>query len=249
MTQHTLTIELDGHSYSLQPQENLLQGLLQRGAWIRHSCLAGVCRSCRLYEARTQTPMLSCQTQVNAPLTLISQPTLQYEFELQAYEVVWLSDQWQRVDAALPFSLELGQPVLWQFGPRQGRAFQCSASHDRVSFMLPANIDLAKKTLKLADTKARFELDLAATGVVLCDLASQVVAEVFQESLEAMNMAATTQVYLLDDEQAHTELTFKRVDYAFVISNNAVNLERLEGWLDGNRLRVEQPIYLTFSDQ
>ena len=249
MSASTLTIELDGKVFELRPQENLLQGLLQRGAWVRHSCLAGVCRSCRLYDAATQTPLLSCQTQVDQALELVSQPRLQFDIELRDYQLTTLSNQWQRIDASLPFSLELGQPVLWQFGARQGRAFQCSASHEQVSFTLPANLDLNQKTLMLADTRARSELDPSASAVVLCDQASQVVAELFLSNLARLGMAATSSVYRLDQAPTHTELKFKRFEYAFIISRDAVNLNHVEQWLETNRLRVEQPTYLTFSDQ
>lgn len=245
----TVSVQLDDQAYALDANENLLQGLLSRGAMVNHSCLAGVCRSCRLYDADTQAPLLSCQTQVSSPLCLISKPERQYDIEINQFTIQKIDVDWQWVDASVPFSLELGQPVLWQCGRRQGRAFQCAASHESVRFALPADIDLTQTRLMLADTRARFDLDLSATGIVVCDKSVLPVADVFQHSLAQRNMAASEQVFLFGAEHSYAALNFKRVDYAFILSNTAVNLATFEQWLQFNRVRVAQPIYLTFADQ
>ncbi|MBM6549948.1 2Fe-2S iron-sulfur cluster-binding protein [Marinomonas ostreistagni] len=245
----SVTITLDEQRYTLDAQENLLQGLLKRGAMINHSCLAGVCRSCRLYDAKTQAPLLSCQTQVSDPLTLVSQPERRYDLAVDHYHVAPLSDKWQWIDATTPFSLELAQPVLWQCGARQGRAFQCAANHESVQFALPSDIDLTRTTLKLADTRARFSLDPSAQAIVICDDVCLTIAQAFQESLAELGIAATDQVYALHAEQPYAALNFKRFDYAFIISSTAVSLTSIEQWLQNNRVRVEQPTYLTFADQ
>ncbi|TYL48032.1 2Fe-2S iron-sulfur cluster-binding protein [Marinomonas sp. IMCC 4694] len=73
MGSDVVTVEMNSTCFELPYGENLLESLLNQGAFVRHGCRAGVCGACRLYDQQNCDSILSCQTSVMSDMSLTTQ--------------------------------------------------------------------------------------------------------------------------------------------------------------------------------
>lgn len=89
MDSQVLTLTLDGRLFNTSCSDNLLESLLNQGAFVRHGCRAGVCGACRLYDKQKGEFILSCQTSVMSDMSLsTSMPTAPSVFSILSKRVL-----------------------------------------------------------------------------------------------------------------------------------------------------------------
>lgn len=241
------TVSLDGHVYQVPTGQNLLALLLQQGALIPHSCLAGACGSCKLYQT-DGTSILACQTTIDQPLQLLSKPVERFTLALESYQVEQLSDQWCKVQAHCPLSLPLGAVFRWQLAGEVGRSVSCSISGELLTFYFPTRLIDHLSDVRIEQGAQRAQLDISASHLILYSADNQVLAEDFQRvMIQAgfeQNCLATT--IALDSKPA--VLSFQRFDKALVLNDQPASLEALEQWLTACRCRVAEFTFMTHSN-
>ena len=241
------TISLDGHSYRVPSGENLLASLLQLGVIIPHSCLAGACGSCRLYQVHGQ-PLLACQTTVNQPLELLTKPAERFIVALATYQVEQLSDRWCKVQAHCPLSLPLGAVFRWQLKDEVGRSVSCSITGDLLTFYFPTRLIDQLSEVRIEQGAQRAQLDISASHLILYSADNQVLAENFSRVMQDAGFEQNCPIVPIELNSTPSTLSFQRFDKALVLNDQPASLEALEQWLTSSRCRVAEFTFMTHSN-
>lgn len=242
-------VTIDGNVYELAAGENLLQALLSMGCLIRHSCLAGACESCALYDVTKAQKVLACQHSVQEPLVLTSHMPVRYDVPCQICAIEDMNSLWCLVTVMTPMHFELGAEVVWQLGLQTGRSFCCSVEAGMVTFVIPKPIEHDLATLKLANTLSRSKLDSSTDCVVLASVNMGTVAQRFITALQAQDFPVAAPVIPLDLANPLVGYELKRFAQAFILSDLPIALTDIEHWLAQGKVRLSQPIYLTMSSE
>ncbi len=237
-------VTLDGTTYEIESGENLLAGLTSNGVIVPHSCLAGACRSCCLYEATTTTPLLACQQRVTEDLSLMTQAHHVYDVVLEHVTVSELTQRWAVVTGHTKMALPLGADIRWQCGGQEGRSTCCSPDGTTLDFYFPTHLCNQIDTLKLVNKPQRALLDPNATFLLLYGAKNEPMARHFAEALTASNLGTKIELALIDLSKSDASLSFKRFDMAVVMADESISLHALETWLTNSRCRVNEFTYL-----
>lgn len=240
------SVSLDGRVYDVPSGQNLLAFLLQHGALIPHSCLAGACGSCKLYQANG-TPILACQTTVNQSLELLTKPVERFTVALLSYQVEILSDQWCKVQAHCPLSLPLGAVFRWQLNDEVGRSVSCSTG-DLLTFYFPTRLMDQLSEVRIEQGAQRAQLDISASHLILYSVGNQVLAEDLCHVMQNAGFEQNSLIAAIEFNSTTPALSFQRFDKALVLNDQPASLEKLEQWLSDSRCRVAEFTFMTHSN-
>lgn len=241
------SVSLDGQVYHVPSGQNLLAHLLQQGAIVPHSCLAGACGSCKLYQANG-APILACQTTVDQPLELLSKPIQRFTVALGPYQVESLSDHWSKVQAQCALSLPLGAVFRWQLDGEVGRSVSCSITGDLLTFYFPTRLIDYLANVRIEQGVQRAQLDISATHLILYSADNQVLAEDFSRVMQGAGFEQNCLSTPIEFNSKPAALSFQRFDKALVLNDQPASLEELEQWLSSCRCRVAEFTFMTHSN-
>ncbi|USE33844.1 2Fe-2S iron-sulfur cluster binding domain-containing protein [Endozoicomonas sp. SCSIO W0465] len=120
-------IQFQGSSYSLDENENLLDGLLRQHARAPYSCRAGVCHSCMLRVTAGSVPaeaqslltpeqvkkgyILACQTRITEDLSLTLPTRDEVPGILTELKTISSTEVSIKVSTRLPFDVSIGEYI------------------------------------------------------------------------------------------------------------------------------------------
>lgn len=240
-------INLDGHEYIVPEGENLLSALLQRGAMVSHSCLAGACGSCRLYPV-VGDPILSCQQTVRSDMSLSSKPSQRFTIALEDVSCEVLSDHWGKVKARCPVSLPLGAVFRWQLGDHIGRSVCCSTAGEALAFYFPLAFQERMSELLIEQGAQRATIDISATHLLLYSADNRALAQNFADALQQYGVSHSPMLEAIDLSLPSKTLAFQRFDKALILNDQPVSQDSLEDWLAASRCRVADFTFMTHSN-
>ncbi|SBS31972.1 hypothetical protein MAQ5080_02124 [Marinomonas aquimarina] len=243
----TCSVSLDGQIYPVSLGDNLLSALLRQGALVPHSCLAGACGSCKLYQPQGEA-LLACQQSVQHSLTLLSKPAERFTIALDRYEVTPLSDQWCKVAAHCSLSLPLGAVFRWQLDEQIGRSVSCSTTGDLLTFYFPTRFVEQLAEVRIEQGAQRAQLDISASHLLLYSAHNQVLAQDFQALMRQAGFEQSIVTCVIDMSSKPTALSFQRFDKALVLNDQPAALDELEQWLSDSRCRVAEFTFMTHSN-
>ncbi|MFD1383987.1 2Fe-2S iron-sulfur cluster-binding protein [Rhodanobacter aciditrophus] len=238
------TVTLDGSSYLLPAGSNLLQGLLGKGAIVPHSCLAGACESCALFDLHSQEKRLTCQTSVDQNLALTRYGQNAFPIATRITDVTVEADDFAIVTCHANTALLPCDAINWRIGDETGMSVSLTSSDEAVRLLLPIRLEADFGTLELGKKQQRTHIDPALKSVIICEGHLVPLGDELIKSLMALSHRVYGQPLVTDFEGAIPDQVFQRYDVAYVLIDRSVSMESLEKVFSLSKMRVEQYQYL-----
>lgn len=242
------TVTLDGTSYVIPANSNLLQSLLKQGEIVPHSCLAGVCESCAVYDAKTHHKKLACQTHVSENLALTRMAPEIFTIQANSISIECYSESHVLVTCEANASLLPGETVLWKIGEETGSSVSLDSSDRSIRLPLPSRLVDDTASLHLAKKQSRSQVDPAQKTVVVCDVHQEHIARILIQSLQESSYHVMAKPLISDFVSEISGQLFQRYDLAYVLCSQSVSKSSLEQLFSRSKMRVEQYQYLLITN-
>lgn len=242
------TVTLDDASYSIPANANLLQSLLKQGEIVAHSCLAGVCESCAVFDAKTHQKKLACQTTVSENLALTRTAPEIFTIQANPISIESYSESHVLVTCEANASLLPGETVLWKIGEETGSSVSLDRSDRSIRLPLPSRLTDDSESLYLAKKQSRTQVDPAQKAVVVCDVNQEHVAQILIQSLQESSYHVMAKPLVSDFVSEISDQSFQRYDLAYILCSQSVSRSSLEQLFRRSKMRVEQYQYLLITN-